>query len=860
MKLHSSSKMMMRFQPRLRKGMSDSFVQDIENYIPKSLNPKDHGSYITFDCKFCCNGSVSSKRQTMFLYKNGRQAFCNRKNHCNWTPYIWELGVRDYKSIKGYDYSKGKMSEAQKVMMKSSATRYSSTPDNFDLEMELAQKKEFYQHRHTKFQKLFSRVDEDVKKYLEYRIPGGYKPYMYGHCGSTRFITGLDDKLIENRWKHGYNLATPLWNIPFGLMTNVQTRFNVPDGIPNFTGKNGKPLKTLSLKLKGGYGPGGATFGCLRNTLLDEAERVRKEGGIPTLIVAEGDVDFLTILGSKLPNVVGIPGCGMAPHIINYLKEIKWRGNLILSLDGDDAGQKSVARALRNYSEEDSFKVFNARFDKYDINDIYNNLGGQEAVRRVMAYARPVVLPVEKRKKKPRPDDMKDLIKAGLYVPMRYMPSQMKERIRLTLKFSEEKNKSPISKLGRVANCSQVRETHMLYYHGNEFPTRGESRSRVAESGACIHCCISQWNSFLAKKLLNDWPEEMYCLTIPFEKGDVEGAKSLKKQILRDCTLPPEMREEYEARGFGKSLCVLIDVMRSHLVVLCGSENQNDTLIQVLRNYQRLEKRPTKDILKYFVMPAYLGYAEYVLESVSDITNNLVEDPILTTRFERYYSREGLKFPSQKEVREGVRAFVAANKEERRLEEEAEEKKRREELGLENAPEPEKNLKYKVVATYRHLGGAFKNMIGLSYQSLSYDNIVRRDIFGLPMNFDPRDNEACNFLENPELSPKPVDELINDFFWIEFGHPVELPKDMKIPGFYGVKVDKIEGNKKDYGDLEKWSEYSAWDTAGWDPNIFTFYPGDMSLREFEHRIEKNQWERHMVKEEYWDDIDPHPLT
>ena len=130
--------------------------------------------------------------------------------------------------------------------------------------------------------------------------------------------------------------------------------------------------------------------------LLDYSElRTRARGaGKPTLIIAEGDVDYATVRGAGHDNVVGVPGCGMAVSVVRELGRRSWRGRVVLSLDGDDAGAASfeLVREAIERDKLEGLKLVNGRPDNgRDLNDVWV-IEGPGAFNELLDGRRPKAL------------------------------------------------------------------------------------------------------------------------------------------------------------------------------------------------------------------------------------------------------------------------------------------------------------------------------------------------------------------------------------------------------------------------------------------------------------------------------------
>ena len=761
-------------------------------FIPSDLNPKDRGSYIISDCPAC--SQRDGKSNSLFLYKNSFTATCNRINECAYKVKIWDLGKVNFKEAKEmfFETEEDLLRKRLKNKKRADYCEWSIGP-------------------------ALSCHQDDMIHYLEKRIPGidvRRKILNKRYAGWTGRLKGHKK---TRKWRDdlGYKLLTPLYNIKSGRIVSAQTRFVFEGQTPRIKKTNGEPAKNLSLA--GGYGEGGATFGSLRLVLAKERRKKEGTGDPQVLIIAEGDIDYLTFVGNEYENCVGVPGCQQAKNVIRYLQDVDWRGIVLLSLDGDNAGEKSVQEVTKIVEDNGKLEVWNARPAHCDINDAYRYFGGEIALQRILEYARP--LKGNKSLKKAIEDKiMAEIQRHKLYVRPRFMPNLVKDRYRVNIRGDkgEDGAKSKLKPIARAINCREVQELEIEYKDGAKFGKQANIKARVAESPACLHCLSGQWNYHIATFIRKHWPEELYYTTIDFEEGNIDQALAKRGEICALTRTPREQRERY-GEDYGKSLCILIDVMKSQLIIISGAKSRNDIILTNLRYLGTIKKINREELMRERILPAYISYGKYVIEKGEDFSHSLVDDKILTKQFHRYYSRSGLPFPKQKDTREEVRKYFASL---RPTDEEGDKKK---EGG------------HSIFVTFRERDGIFKKLIALSWKSISFDNITRADVFNLPMNFDPRDPQAVNFLENPESAPKPVKEIIDDFFWIRYGHPSLVPSHMNIPGYTGVKtinLKKIEKKKVIRTERDYWEEMMAWSGEGYDPSKYDFGPGEMPLEEF----------------------------
>ena len=756
-------------------------MSNIENIIPASINPVKKNNYWTGDCPQC------NTKGSLFIYENGYTAFCNRQNNCGYISRLWDIPG----AHKAYEFkeraTKKKPPEIKPVRNMTDAILPA-----------------------------MGTLDENAVRYLEKRIPGiSFSNTLsellaVKHIGRPRRLRGLGN--IGN-WltKKGYELLTPLHNIITNKMVSGQARYTNPNGPSQLLRPNGDPLKVMSLP-NCPYGEGGATFGSLQraiNCAESRAARNKDNVELPFIIVAEGDIDYITLRHCGFRNVVGVPGVSQAKNVARRLQDIDWRGILILSLDGDNAGEKSFNQVAK-IIEGDNIILLNGRPPNCDINEAYNDWGGVEAIQRLIKNAKAKKGLRRDFNKVQKDKRMVELMRAKLWMTSQRLSSIAKDRIRVTVEGVEN---CPIKALARPANCGEYKEYEIFYKDGVD-PLKVNQKTKVAETPSCPHCAATQWNLHICPYLRKHWPPEVFVLLTEFEKGNIEEAKAKKSEILRSASPHKDLIERgQEADNF----FIIVDVVKSHLVSITGvdPEGKNDAILGALRSMGTLKRLKLDDALREYVMPAHMSYAEYIENAASDFERVLIRDAILTTKFERYTARDGLPWPLTADIKKGVRFVISERV-----------KELKQELALGEG--------FSIYLTTRERLGVFKKILGISWQGISFDNLLKADVFGQSMNFDPNDPKAGNFLENPRLAPKPVKEIINDFFWIEYGRPALAEDFSKIVKFPTKKVKPREdfipiGQMNDEQYIQMLLD---WNDAGYDPNKYEFLPGTMHIKDF----------------------------
>lgn len=747
----------------------------LQQYDPSA---KEKGRYWLATCPKC-------QKNTLYIYKNSLVAICSRLNKCQFKDKVENLPGVNKESLNR-DYFKNLKRHRSK------------------------KKKVVTANVHREILVSLGRRNKDVIKYLQDRLPlMDVEKEIFDKkiAGISRRMGRLKDNNPLWLDKKGYKLLTPLYNIRTDRIVSAQTRYSFFNSKPTLVSDDG-PIKTRSLK-NCPYGEDGATFGSLKKALEIADKEASAIGQLPIIIITEGDIDYLTLRGCGYDNAIGVPGAGQAKNVARYLQDIEWRGILILSMDGDNAGEASV-NAVGNLIENENIILMNARPLDCDINDVYNQWGGQEAIQRLIQYSRPIKNRNRSIKAIHDDRDMVRLLRMNLWVKPVSMPTIVRDRYRVVIRGSG--TKSPLKPIARAVNCREVKEMEIFYKDGH-LPMQAGVKTRVAETPTCLHCVAVQWNLCVAKYLLKHWPTHLKYITMPFKEGDLEDALKKKKEICDITRVPSHLANLKGSKFFGQSLFVMIDLIRSELIIVTGTKNKNDIVLASLRSLGKVRSIKREVLMRDILLPAYLSYSQYIIDKGEDFEHVLVKDPILTQQFKRYSCREELPWPKQKEVREEVRRIRREQAE-----------KLKEEIIDENG--------YSIFVTFRERAGIFKKLLGMSWKSLSFDNITRADIFGQPMNFDPKDPQAGNFLENPHLAPKPVKDLVNDFFWLQYGHPAFVNKDHNLPEYtakqtvVSASTKKVELPSSDYEYKEM---LIKWNNMGYNPTKHEFLPGEVPV-------------------------------
>lgn len=99
------------------------------------------------------------------------------------------------------------------------------------------------------------------------------------------------------------------------------------------------------------------------------------------LIVCEGVMDVIAYAKAGITNVVATLGTALTPHQLNLMKQCSM--NLLLSYDGDDAGQNAIYKAGKIAKEAGFNVMVYANTTKMDPDEIVSSLGKEALVNMV---------------------------------------------------------------------------------------------------------------------------------------------------------------------------------------------------------------------------------------------------------------------------------------------------------------------------------------------------------------------------------------------------------------------------------------------------------------------------------------------
>jgi hypothetical protein len=429
------------------------------------------------------------------------------------------------------------------------------------------------------------RVDntKSISKGLGSLSPAAHR-YLSGRLRGLSVSLLEDSKLVGDPSRIGHDSAKDYQEWGYELLVplhGIREPSKIASAQCRFTGTKNPENKILSLK--GNYPTGGVTFG-----RLDHALEAANNAG--RLIIAEGLIDFLTLRALGLKNVVGVPGCAQADKVIKHLGSQGWAGDVVLSLDGDEAGAIAVAGAVKAASPFAAIKLFNGRPSAGDINDVML-AAGKEAVLALLASAQPITA------KTPTLD-------LQSYKPER-LSFEARARAR-ELRIRHDKG-TALRGVGRVGVCG-------LYLYivdkdkvkaGVFSRKAGQTIAALCDSRACVICRFSRWET-LRLEAEEKWPAQLLKISIPLTENTPEAATKERGRLSRRTAVA---RTE-EKSGYMS----LVDPLTGMLSVLVDPADSK--LVDRLKYFYEDEVTTIKrdEALDTVLFPAFLGFPLRIAE------------------------------------------------------------------------------------------------------------------------------------------------------------------------------------------------------------------------------------------------------
>ena len=675
------------------------------------------------------------KKDRAFKYDNSPIAKCNRAS-CGWTMNLAAYQKED-KSFKEFKKTLDTYQDYQEEDTSTDRTNRAKCALGYSA----------------------SNVDSYLQMRILRHIPGVTMQDLL-----DQKIFGLSSMVRESsarKWdRQNYRLFTPLYSMDSRKILSGQHRY---------TGLGAPPLKRdgtsfpKNVSMRGNYGRYGVTFGSLRKALL-KADLME----MPTIYLVEGDTDYITARAMGLETTVGVPGAAQAKKVIKYLNSIDWHGKVVLVLDQDEAGRKATEEAI-NFATihcEERMLVADSSPGKegYDLNDSLKDFGYGFTLKMVLNERRRANLS-DQQVKIFETEHYQRISRAGLFVQKNPIKKIHKERLENTIKITGDK-KSPIKKFRRVSHCGTLMQTEVSYC-GDQVEV-GPTVKKRCSSRWCDHCRVIQWNYSISKQLMDTWPERLCVGEHEFE--GVEGLKRLKKSILSALNIPAEASQ---GQTFD-NIHVHANILTSKLVIVADPRDISAVGMQSLCPISTSRDLALRDYLK----PAYLSPIDYLKEKVEDPDWNLQQDEFLSSKTKLFHSRAGLPWPTREQISDDVSGFF-------------EELNKKEEEDAGEGVGKEEKLSFLVSFARRSSGKM--SIMSVSQRSFSFDGLSQALMFDSDIATNPTD-PTINYLQEPSLCPKNVEDIIRDF--IEIGQRIPLEKaDYELHSPWSNKeVEEVETN------------------------------------------------------------------
>lgn len=144
----------------------------------------------------------------------------------------------------------------------------------------------------------------------------------------------------------------------------------------------GKEQKYINTKETSVFYKGKTLFG------LNNLKKVKNEEGIDNVIIVEGHLDVVTLYQAGFKNVVASMGTALTKDQARILK--RYSDKIIISYDGDFAGQKAAIKGLEILSEEGLDVKVVTMPEGCDPDDVVKQ-SGAKGYRELLMQAKPLV-------------------------------------------------------------------------------------------------------------------------------------------------------------------------------------------------------------------------------------------------------------------------------------------------------------------------------------------------------------------------------------------------------------------------------------------------------------------------------------
>lgn len=203
----------------------------------------------------------------------------------------------------------------------------------------------------------------------------------------SRALDQYDERGVYRTAVEGYEFASPLYSVDApGVVASVELRW-VDEHKPRPKRKSDGSTMPKALSLHGSPGgEWGVTFGRLDLAL----EAARPHG---RLVIAEGNIDLLTLRASSIDYSVGLAGASRAARLARYLVAIRYAGQIVLCMDADDAGEMAVKAFIDEFRKggraTDGAELLSVipglkAAEQKDLNDLFRASGGGSSGARAI--------------------------------------------------------------------------------------------------------------------------------------------------------------------------------------------------------------------------------------------------------------------------------------------------------------------------------------------------------------------------------------------------------------------------------------------------------------------------------------------
>ena len=121
---------------------------------------------------------------------------------------------------------------------------------------------------------------------------------------------------------------------------------------------------------------------------INNLKKIKNEKGLPYVIMVEGHLDVVSLSQAGFPNVVATMGTALTKEQARVIK--RYTDKVVISYDGDFAGQKATVRGLDILSEEGLEVKVVCLPDGMDPDDVIKKMGA-EGYQKLIDQAKPLI-------------------------------------------------------------------------------------------------------------------------------------------------------------------------------------------------------------------------------------------------------------------------------------------------------------------------------------------------------------------------------------------------------------------------------------------------------------------------------------